>query len=101
MYGEKHYSYNCVSVFLISSYGAPLAKRASYLALHSSLFGPDGTVNYAYIVTKKAITGMPHSYKKNRKNMKEIIIISSTGIIVGSYEMTVRGERRGGVAKGL
>ena len=27
-------------VFLISSYGAPLAQRASYLALHSSLFGP-------------------------------------------------------------
>ena len=32
----------CVSasVFLISSYGAPLAHRASYLALHSSLFRP-------------------------------------------------------------
>ena len=29
-----------VSVFLISLYGAPLAQRASYLALHSSLFGP-------------------------------------------------------------
>ena len=28
------------SVFLIRSYGAPLAQRASYLALHSSLFGP-------------------------------------------------------------
>ena len=28
------------SVFLISLYGAPLAQRASYLALHSSLFGP-------------------------------------------------------------
>ena len=28
------------SVFLISSYGAPLAQIASYLALHSSLFGP-------------------------------------------------------------
>ena len=39
-----------VSVFLISSYGAPLAQRASYLALHSSLFGPDGTVNYDYII---------------------------------------------------
>ena len=46
---------NCVShstsEFLISLYGAPLAQRASYLALHSSLFGPDGTVNYDYIVT--------------------------------------------------
>ena len=41
----------CVSEFLISSYGAPLAQRASYLALHSSLFGPDGTVNYEYIIT--------------------------------------------------
>ena len=29
-----------VPVFLISSYGTPLAQRASYLALHSSLFGP-------------------------------------------------------------
>ena len=29
----------CISVFLISSYGAPLAQRASYLPLHSSLFG--------------------------------------------------------------
>ena len=36
--------------FLISSYGTPLAQRASYLALHSSHFGPDGAVNYAYIV---------------------------------------------------
>ena len=35
----------------ISSYGAPLAQRASYLALHSSLFGPDGADNYDYIVT--------------------------------------------------
>ena len=37
--------------FLISSYGSPLAQRASYLALHSSLFGPDDAVNYAYNVT--------------------------------------------------
>ena len=35
----------------MSSYGASLAQRASYLALHSSLFGPDGAVNYDYIVT--------------------------------------------------
>ena len=26
-------------------------QRAFYLALHSSLLGPDGTVNYDYIVT--------------------------------------------------
>ena len=39
------------SVLLISSYAAPLGQRASYLALHSSLFGPNGTVNYDYIVT--------------------------------------------------
>ena len=68
-----------VSVFLISSYNAPLAKRASYLAQHSFLFGPDDAVNYDCIATNKATTGMPHSYKKNRKNMKEIIIISSIG----------------------
>ena len=41
--------YTYTTVFMISSYGAPLAQRASYLALHSSLFGPDGTVNYDYI----------------------------------------------------
>ena len=40
-----------VSVFLISPSGIPLALRASYLALQSSLFEPDGTVKYDYIVT--------------------------------------------------
>ena len=39
------------SEFLISPYGAPLAQRASYLAQHRSLFGPDGVVNYDYVVT--------------------------------------------------
>ena len=38
-------------MFFISSYGAPLAQRASYLALYSSLFEPDGAVDYDYIVT--------------------------------------------------
>ena len=32
--------FKTISVFLISSYGTPLAQRASYLALHSYLFGP-------------------------------------------------------------
>ena len=41
----------CASVILISSYGAPLAQRASYLVLHGSLFGPDGAVNYDCIIT--------------------------------------------------
>ena len=40
----------CTSVFLISSYGTPLAQRVSYLALHSSLWASDA-VNYDYIVT--------------------------------------------------
>ena len=31
--------YTCTPVFMICSYGTPLAQRASYLALHSSLFG--------------------------------------------------------------
>ena len=47
----QKYVYLLVAVFLVSSYGIPLAQRASYLALHSSLFGPDGTVNYDYIIT--------------------------------------------------
>ena len=38
-------------VFLISSCGAPLAQRISYLALHSFLFEPDSAVNYDYIIT--------------------------------------------------
>ena len=37
-------------VFLISSYGAPLPQKASFLAQHSSLFGLEGAVNYDYIV---------------------------------------------------
>ena len=43
--------YVCVSLFLISSYGPPLAQRASCSAQHSSFFGPDDAVNYSYIVT--------------------------------------------------
>ena len=49
--GIGKYRYRQVAVFLISSYGTPLTQRASYLAQHSSLFGPDGAVNYDYIVT--------------------------------------------------
>ena len=41
----------CISVFSISSYGTPLAQRASYLTQHSFLYRPDGTVNYGYIIT--------------------------------------------------
>ena len=37
--------------FFIRSYGTPFAQKASYLALHSSHFWPDGAVNYDYIVT--------------------------------------------------
>ena len=46
------YCYVPVSVFLISLYGAPSAQRASYsyLPQYSSLFEPDGAVNYDYIV---------------------------------------------------
>ena len=49
------YIYICMtyihtSEFLISSYGAPLAQRGSYLILRSSLFGPDSVVNYDYIL---------------------------------------------------
>ena len=39
-------------VFLISSYGAPLAQTASYLALHSSPFGPD---DYSLLIGSKCI----------------------------------------------
>ena len=33
-------TYICPTVVLISSYFAPLTQRASYLALHSSVFDP-------------------------------------------------------------
>ena len=49
LFTQKMHVY--MSEFLISSYGAPLAQTASYLALHSSLFGPDGAVICDYIVT--------------------------------------------------
>ena len=61
----------CMSVFLIRSYGTPLAQRAFYLAQQSSLFDPDGAVNYDYIVTNsinflligsKCITSGTHSH---------------------------------------
>ena len=45
------------TVFLISSYGAQLAQRASYLALHCCLSGPDGTVNYHHIVANFLLIG--------------------------------------------
>ena len=39
------------SVFLIGSCDTPLGQRASCLAQHTSLFGPDGAIDYDYIVT--------------------------------------------------
>ena len=39
------------SVFLISSYGAPLAQRASYLDTAQFSLWASGAVNYDYIVT--------------------------------------------------
>ena len=38
---------------LITSYGTPLGQTASYWALQSSLFGPDGAVNYDCIVISR------------------------------------------------
>ena len=52
-------------VFLISSYGAPLAQRVSNLAQRSSLFGPDGAVNYDYIVTNSIISLFPNGTHTN------------------------------------
>ena len=55
------------AVFLISLYGPPLVQRA-YLALHSSHFGPDGAVNYDYIVTNSLLIGsrcIPNSTHTN------------------------------------
>ena len=42
--------YSCRSLFLISSYGVPLAQTASYLALHSTLFGADGVIIITFYV---------------------------------------------------
>ena len=58
---------------LISLYGAPTAQRASYLALQSSLFGPDGAVNYDYIVT----------------NSINSLLIGSRCILNGTHTLTI------------
>ena len=50
-----HGEYVHVPVFLLNSYGAPMAQRAFYLVLHSSLFGPDDGVNYDNIVTNSTV----------------------------------------------
>ena len=48
------YIHNLIySYLMISLYGTPLAERASYLALHSSLFQPDSTVTYDYYQNHK------------------------------------------------
>ena len=58
MYMYKYYIHVHVhvSVFLISSYGAPLAQRASYLAMHSFLFGPNGAVTHNVIMIILSLT---------------------------------------------
>ena len=49
VYTHVHITNVCIKqCFLIGSYGVPLAQRASYLTQH---LGPDGAVNYDYIVT--------------------------------------------------
>ena len=50
-----NYGSECATVFLVSSSCAPLAQRASYLPLHSSLFEPDDAVNYDYIAALTTI----------------------------------------------
>ena len=44
------YTLTFVLEYLISLYDAPVTQRASFLALQSCDFGPDGEVNYEYIV---------------------------------------------------
>ena len=57
MYMYIHtYIHTYILMFSTSLYGTPLAQRASYLALHSSIFVPDGAVNYDYIVTNSINT---------------------------------------------
>ena len=42
---------------MINSYGTPLAQTACYVALHSSLFGPDSAVNNNDIITNCVLIG--------------------------------------------
>ena len=57
------------AVLLISSYGAPLAQRASYLAQQSSHFWPDCAVNYdifsysinSFLIGSKCIPNGTHT----------------------------------------
>ena len=48
VYSCTYYNVCIKQCFLIGSYGVPLTQRASYLTQH---LGPDGAVNYDYIVT--------------------------------------------------
>ena len=85
------YIYN--SEFLICWYGASLAQRASYLALHSSLFGPDGTVNYDCIVINSLLIGLrciPSGAHTNHasKCIKNYDIIIHT-CMLGSYTYSI------------
>ena len=81
-------------VFLISSYGAPLAQRASYLAQHSSHFGTDGTVNYDYIVTNsinclligsRCIPNGAHASKRIKNSVLHVHVCVSVFIL--SHEL--------------
>ena len=75
--------YVCEPVFLISSYGAPLAHRAFYLAQHSSLFGPNGTINYYDCIVTSAINSLLIS-SKCIPNGAQIMIVKKSKI----YQIT-------------
>ena len=82
--------------FFIRSYSTPFAQKASYLALHSSHFGPDGAVNYDYIVSNsgnsvligsRCIPNGAHTnhYWANLAHASKHIINSGTCILCMMY----------------
>ena len=77
-------------VFLISLYGTPLFQRASYLALHSSLFGPDGTVNYVLIGSRCIPNGihsnhcranLAHASKRIKNSGLQLVLLAGVGSV--------------------
>ena len=52
-----------ILVHCVSRHISPLVQKASYLALHSSLFEPDGAVNYDYIAALTTIVTKLQTHK--------------------------------------
>ena len=70
--------YACTEVFLIRTYGATLAQRTSYLALHNYIFGPDDTVICDTLAFVEPIWPMLQNVSKTLMYMYIVLITAYT-----------------------